>query len=165
MQCSFDQCDKEARHKTGKYSNLCVGHVSQMIKKGELSPLRKSPTRPVSLSHEERFLAFVNKTEECWLWTGSDMNGYGSFSVNGRTRRAHRIAYELWVEPLAEHSVVHHTCSVRACVNPAHLQLVTPQQNAAEMLERNSYLARIEELEQEVAALRLTKKGWWRRGK
>jgi hypothetical protein len=54
---------------------------------------------------------------------------------------------------------------VRTCVNPAHLQAVTQQENAAEMLERKAYLARIAELEAEVLALRSKKKGWFRRGK
>jgi len=166
MQCSYEGCDKKIQHRSGKYANLCIGHVAQMKSKGAMLPLRKTPVKGPQPSVEERFLKMVDKTDTCWLWTaGCVTSGYGSFSIDGKTHRAHRVAYELWVEKLDRHSVVHHTCAVRTCVNPAHLQAVTQQENVAEMLERNGYLARIEELEEEVAALQTKKKGWWRRGK
>ncbi|WP_149030425.1 hypothetical protein [Kitasatospora sp. MBT66] len=48
---------------------------------------------------------------------------------------------------------IHHKCAVRACVNPLHLQAVTPVENTAEMLERKALKARIAELEAELARL------------
>lgn len=41
----------------------------------------------------------------------------------------------------------HHACANRSCVNPDRLIPVTHSENAAEMLARNAYLARIRELE------------------
>lgn len=103
---------------------------------------------------EQRFLSFVEKTDSCWLWQGYVMKaGYGQFSINNIMKRAHRVAYELWVEEIPDGSVVHHRCAVRHCVNPEHLQIVSPQENMAEMLERHSYIARIKELEETVEDL------------
>jgi hypothetical protein len=102
---------------------------------------------------EQRFLTYVDKQEECWLWTGHVMNvGYGQFHWNG-TKRAHRVAYRLWVGDIPEGSVVHHSCAVRHCVNPKHLQTITPGENIAEMLERTYYKERIQTLETLVADL------------
>ena len=87
----------------------------------------------------------------CWIFTGAkDRDGYGSLRVGSRTFRAHRYAYELHNGELPLGSVVHHTCAVRACVNPAHLQAITPQENVAEMLERQQLLSVIDRLESEL---------------
>lgn len=83
------------------------------------------PTAPFA----DRFWAKVNKTETCWLWTAAlNATGYG---VLGRGRRgagnvlAHRAAWELTKGPLTPDQVLDHKCHTRACVNPAHLQVVT----------------------------------------
>ena len=162
QECSYESCKSEVMHKKGKYAGLCNGHKWQAVRGNELRTLLHAVD-----GLESRFLRSIDKTETCWLWTGTKTKtgGYGEFSINNRTRKAHRVAYELWVGPIEGKLVVHHTCSVRTCVNPAHLQAVTQQENAAEMLERKAYLARIAELEAEVLALRSEKKGWFRRAK
>lgn len=43
---------------------------------------------------EERFWAKVDKSDGCWVWTaGISSGGYGSFWLDGKNRRAHRVAY------------------------------------------------------------------------
>jgi hypothetical protein len=165
MGCSYETCTNQVHHARGKYAGLCKGHKWQMQERGELSELKVRPAFS-KVPLEDRFLARVEKTDTCWLWTGGQVEGgYGCVSVNGKTQRSHRVAYELWVAPLASHSVVHHTCSVRLCVNPAHLQAVTAQENVAEMLERQHYLTRIQELETKLEEASAKKKGWFRRAK
>lgn len=80
---------------------------------------------------EERFLSKVDRSGDCWLWTAYiDPIGYGHFSVGSlKARRAHRIAYELFVGPIPEGLVIDHLCRVRHCVNPAHLEAVTDEEN------------------------------------
>ncbi len=67
----------------------------------------------------------------CWLWTGSERNddGYGELWVNGRMRRAHRIAFELYKSPIPNGMMVLHSCDTPLCVNPAHLFLGTNSDN------------------------------------
>ena len=66
----------------------------------------------------------------CWLWQKSkNHDGYGWTSLNNKTHQAHRLVYRLLCgEPLPE-LVCDHLCSVRHCVNPAHIELVTPGEN------------------------------------
>jgi hypothetical protein len=67
----------------------------------------------------------------CWLWLGYlGHNGYGRFHwTGGSDRNAHRLAYQILVGPLDDGIVVDHLCRTRCCVNPAHLDPVTPREN------------------------------------
>jgi hypothetical protein len=66
----------------------------------------------------------------CHLFTGClSQDGYGLVGVNGRTQRAHRVVYEQAVGPIPEGHVIDHLCRVRNCVNPAHMEPVTPIEN------------------------------------
>src|SRR3990167_2082971 len=74
----------------------------------------------------------------CWLWTASkNPHGYGQFvmeyEVDGAPRKqargAHRVAYEMAHGPIPKGMQLDHLCHVRACVNDAHLEVVTQQTN------------------------------------
>jgi hypothetical protein len=93
---------------------------------------RPKDPRPV----EERFLEKVIKQEcGCWVWKGNTCRttGYGYFWLDGRSRPAHRVSYELFVGPIPEGLQIDHVrargCRSRACVNPAHLEPVTIKEN------------------------------------
>lgn len=80
---------------------------------------------------ECRFWSKVVKTEFCWLWTGAahkKADGYGRVDANGKRFLAHRFAYELLVGPIPEgHELDHVVCENTRCVNPAHVEPVTPE--------------------------------------
>ncbi len=66
----------------------------------------------------------------CWLWKGSlDKDGYGFMGVAEKRFRAHRYSYEQLVGPIPKELEIDHVCKVRACINPAHLELVTYKEN------------------------------------
>lgn len=79
---------------------------------------------------QDRFWEKVIKTDTCWLWqAGLFSDGYGAFTVNGKTRRAHRVVFE-WVKgEIPKGLYLDHSCHVRHCVNPDHLCTVTQRQN------------------------------------
>jgi hypothetical protein len=89
----------------------------------------------------ERFMKRVNKTDTCWLWTGSTQkNGYGSLSsqeISWGTRYAHRWSYMYHKGKITDNQMVRHTCDIKNCVNPAHLILGHSVDNVHDMLERN----------------------------
>lgn len=91
----------------------------------------------------------------CWIWAKSlRSSGYAAAYIFGKQWDGHRLSYIYLVEDPGPGSVVHHTCPTGGpCVNPAHLQAVTPVNNTAEMVERQYYRRRITELEAEVEAL------------
>ena len=77
-----------------------------------------------------RFWGRVNKTSTCWLWTGpTDQDGYGLVSIQNKSRRVHRLAYEMLVGPIPEGLTLDHLCRTPSCVNPAHLEPVTSRVN------------------------------------
>ena len=90
----------------------------------------------------------------CLLWTRRTSGGYPQVKIRKRERQAHRLMASAarGGEDLG-HMPVHHICANSLCIEPSHLQVVTPEENTAEMLERSHYLARIHSLEQALVAV------------
>lgn len=87
-------------------------------------------TYAVPMTPEERFWSNVEKSEGCWVWQRVILpSGYGQVKWKGRSRRAHRVAYELAVGPIPRGLQLDHLCRNRACVRPDHLEAVTARVN------------------------------------
>ena len=70
----------------------------------------------------ERFWSKVDANGDCWLWTASiRRDGYGAFRLNGRTKYAHRLAWEALIGPIPDGRQIDHLCRARRCVNPDHM--------------------------------------------
>lgn len=66
----------------------------------------------------------------CWLWTGAVLTGcYASIKVAGKSTVASRYVFETLNGTLGDDLQVDHKCYVRLCINPDHLQAVTPKEN------------------------------------
>lgn len=83
------------------------------------------------LTLEERFWSKVDKAGgACWTWNGTiNRYGYGEFAIGKKHYGAHRVAYELSVAPIPAGLEIDHLCRNTRCVNPAHLEPVTPREN------------------------------------
>jgi hypothetical protein len=80
-----------------------------------------------------RFMKKVDKDGPggCWLWKAAihPQQRYGYFHCDGQMRKAHRWIYEYMVAVIPAGLHIDHLCRVRHCVNPAHLEPVTPKEN------------------------------------
>ena len=66
----------------------------------------------------------------CWLWQGGkDGTGYGILWVEGHLVKAHRVAYERLIGPIAPGLEADHLCRTRSCANPLHVEMVTHKEN------------------------------------
>lgn len=132
---------------------LCSGHYGQQYKGKSFSALRYF--RPKKLSRKEiaQWCVDISRVDnECLLWPRGTKShdSYGVVRLYGRQEMVHRLVYDQLVEPLIVGEVVHHKCRRKRCINPDHLQAVTPAANTAEGLEVRQLRRRITELEKQL---------------
>ena len=73
----------------------------------------------------------------CWNWQGRiSRNGYGRVLIDGKEVAAHRFVYQAMIESVGAQTQLDHLCVNRRCVNPDHLQKVSPRENYRRRDER-----------------------------
>lgn len=92
----------------------------------------------------------------CRVWEGYlGPKGYGLYTMNGVRDYAHRQSYRWFVGPIPDGLHIDHLCRNHGCVEPTHLEPVTPKVNAErgekatkthcvndhEFTEANAYIA------------------------
>ena len=84
----------------------------------------------------ERTRWTIDPDTGCWVWQlHRNDRGYGQLSINHTERvYAHRWSYEQHVGPIPASFEVHHVCRNKACVNPEHLTVLTPEAHRLEHL-------------------------------
>lgn len=86
---------------------------------------------PATIPVRQRIARLTREDENgCWLWTGYvSTTGYANMKVRGKVSLAHRVSYEAFVGPIPAGFQIDHLCRVPSCVNPTHLEAVTPREN------------------------------------
>jgi HNH endonuclease len=135
--CTIDACDK-AFYSRG----WCLRHYKRWKRHGD--PRGGYQRVFIRGDDDTRFWSKVAEGESpacaphlgrCWVWqTNKDGKGYGVFMVSlsshkQAARRAHRWAYEAMVDKIPDGLVIDHLCRNTSCVNPGHLEPVTPKTN------------------------------------
>ena len=98
-----------------------------------MSKTRRIPE--LSADEKRRFWSKVEKRADgCWIWAGStkaNCSGvrYGDVTIRRHVYLAHRVSWSIFHGQIPEGMVVDHRCYNPLCVNPAHLQVVTHQEN------------------------------------
>lgn len=74
----------------------------------------------------------------CWIWDAVRVDGYTQVSFKGNKWLAHRLTYTLLVGAIPPGLQVDHLCRITRCVNPDHLEAVSPLENTQRSMGNNS---------------------------
>jgi predicted XRE-type DNA-binding protein len=85
----------------------------------------------------EQFWERVERTEDCWKWTGTLWHGYGRIWARDRYLAVHRYSWMLHYGTIPEGLYVLHYCDNPACVRPDHLFLGTHQDNMDDCTQKD----------------------------
>ena len=100
----------------------------------QIAPPKRAQGQHEAEEPIERFYKWLipEPNSGCWLWLGQlDDHGYGRFWINGESTTAQRASWRFFGGQIPTDLEVDHICKNPTCVNPAHLRVVTKNENLA----------------------------------
>lgn len=91
-------------------------------------------TKSITMTELVKILSLLNSDLCFCLISATNPKGYPTVLVWGknRTRLAHNVVFEVSTGTTLDGTKdVHHSCKVRRCINPKHLEALTRQEHAA----------------------------------
>lgn len=87
-------------------------------------------------------IGFAGYETPCWIWTMADSGngrggGYPRIKLNSRTCAVHIVSFVNEHGYVPGNKQIDHKCRNRRCVNPDHLEMVSPKRNAIRREEAN----------------------------
>lgn len=135
------ECGLPSQHAEG----VCGGHwrrwhhdrngasIFEAIDNGDYNT--DKPLKRHNLTPEERMKIYSDPEEgyfkisqevpsmtPCWVWYSvSKQSGYGVMCGMAKVKQTHQAFYDYFIGGRVKGQVIHHSCGVRACCNPEHL--------------------------------------------
>lgn len=115
--------------------------VRRLLRKAGYDPFAFRP-KPTAWTLKE-MLANTKPEGDCMIWQGTAFpTGYPRSpheALKGVDRYAHREVYKLMHGELPEGMWICHTCDVKMCINPEHMEAMTPQERVHMSLKRDRF--------------------------
>lgn len=116
---------------------------------------------PKLMPMQVRFWGKVDKSGDCWLWTGATNtgNGYGRFMMRSRKPKfavvdyAHRASWFIVNGFIPDGMFVCHRCDNPKCVRPSHLFLGRHEENMQDMASKGRHVGSRKLSNQDVLAV------------
>lgn len=117
---------------------FCSHGCAATLQWANYTPKPKPQREPrIKPSPSERFWSKVQKSNDCWVWTGRKTKfGYGMASIKRRRIDTHRLSWEMHNGLIPKGMCVLHKCDNPPCVRPDHLFLGTQKDNVNDMVQK-----------------------------
>ena len=84
-----------------------------------------------------RFLSMIDKTSDCWIWTGPlTKKGYPRFNYGSGMVLARRRSWEMVNGRISRDVELASTCGDSLCVNPSHMGLFDRSQSQKDVMNK-----------------------------
>lgn len=129
-------------------SKICLNCNNTYFKKSNCQKEKWEKSKYCSVScykdtsidnYKKKLLSLIKVDKNgCWLYQGLiEFSGYGVLTFKGKSHKAHRLSYKIFIGEIKSNLFVCHKCDVRACINPDHLFLGTHEDNMQDMVNKN----------------------------